>query len=277
MGYKMDKMNTLRTVERDGVLFSVVRNVMVEVNTGLGAAAMGAALDEIGTPRYGDRLDNTFLSPGFSLILRERVVDIIDEGIANVTLTYENAYQIDNMPDRYDSPFMGAMQGEVRCNVQQKASNLDADGQQVVLFHTYGPDDPNFPNETRFQGGEFTYYAAQRSFAISGIKETLAPWAIANSITGRVNLFPFSGEIARSWLCVACNWKPQGAYYGATRYYMTFEFQFDQDTWDPTVVFIDEVTGKPPPGLIMGEGIKVIPKHQAVDFEWIIGTWISGG
>lgn len=277
MAFLLDKMDTLRTVERDGVLLSVTRSAMVEVNTGLGAAAMGAALDELGVPTYGDRLDNTFLSPGFSLIVRQREVDVIDEGITRVTINYENAYQIDNMPDRFDSPFMGAMQGEVRCNVQQKTSNLDGYGNQVVLYHLYPEDDPNFPNQLRAQGGEFSYFAAQRSFSITGIKETPAPWAIANSITGRVNLFPFSGEAPRTWLCVGCNWKPQGAYYGATRFYMTFDFQFDPDTWDPTVVFIDEVTGKPPPNLILNEGIKMIRKHQAVDFEWVIGTWISGG
>lgn len=277
MGSKMDKMDTLRTVERDGVLYSVVRSALVEVDTGLGAAAMGAALDEVGIPRYGDRLDYTFLSPGFSLIVSERTVDIIDEGMAKVTITYENAYQIDNMLDRYDSPFMGFMQGEVRCNVQQKTSNLDGQGNQVVLAHQYPESDPNFPNQMRFQGGEFTYFAPQRSFALNGIKQTPAPWAIANNITGRVNLFPFSGEAPRTWLCTACNWKPQGVYNGVTRYYMTFEFQFDADTWDPTVVFIDESTGRPPAGLVFGVGIQMIQKLPAVDFEWVIGTWISGG
>ncbi len=58
---------------------------------------------------------------------------------------------------------------------------------------------------------------------------------------------------------------------------MTFEFQLNPDGWDPTVIFIDDRTGKPPPDLVPNVGYKTVTKMPACDFESVIGVDIQGG
>lgn len=281
---KLDYIETLELVEREGTIIRCVRSALV---TGVQVArasandwqALLAAIDEAGVPKYGDFLAQT--GKGSELVLDERSVVMEDKGTARIALTYLNAFQIDNMTDDFDAPFMGSMGGEVRCTVQQKQSNLDENDMQVTVEHQYPDDDANHPGELVVQGGEFSYYDAQRSFAVHGIKYTAAPWLIANAIVARVNSIRFSGEDERTWMCMACNWKPQGVHPEpggrGFAYYMRMEFQFDKETWDPTVVFIDDVTGKPPKDLVPDTGYKKIQKIEAVNFEDIIGTLISGG
>ena len=48
------------------------------------------------------------------------------------------------------------------------------------------------------------------------------------------------------------------------------------DTWDPTAVFIDARTNKPPPDLVEGVGFKTIQKHEKVDFDEILGSPVTG-
>lgn len=274
---KVDKTSVLSASERDGSPVRVVRGYTVTGITSRDWTATDEALSTAGVPQYKDRLDYIPGSAGFSMLCHERDVDMIDEGAAIVRCTYLNAFSVDNMEDSYDTPFLGSIGGEVRCSIQQKQSNLDGYGNQIILSHTYPDDDDNYAGQTREQGGEISFFAAQRSFTTHGIKETNAPWAIANSIIGRVNANWFSGEAPRTWLCVACNWKPESTIYGYERYLMRFEFSFDEDTWDSTVVYIDDTTGKPPADLVLGTGIKTIQKLKAVDFEFVIGTWIYGG
>lgn len=272
---KIDSYSGLKAVERNGTVIRVIRDAIVSGIEADDWQALAIAMDAADVPRYGERLSNDRRSGVYNLVVIDRDVEMMDEGHAKVTLTYENAVQSENIEDRFDAPFLGLMTGEVRCSVQQKNSNLDFNGEQVTLSHTYNNDE-NWGNQTRVQGGEFTYYAAQRQFAIHGIKATNYPWALANALTGSVNVFPWSGEAARTWMCMAANWKPESNRDGVARYQMRFEFQFDMDTWDPTIVYIDDATGKPPPGLVFGQGIKTIQKHRAVDFEYMLGTWIHG-
>jgi len=255
----------------------VVRQAIVTGITDTSWEGLLTALDAAGIPAYRTRLDNS--APAWNLVLTERNPRMVEKGMAVVELVYENGWDIEAVADDIDDPNFGVLSGEVRSNVQQKNSNTDIYGEQVVVSHTYPANDPNHPGETIFQTGEFPYYDSQRSFMVSGIKRTPTPWLIANLIAGRVNAVPFSGEAARMWLCTACNWKGEGPHTGTSehRYFMQFEFQFNPDTWDPTVLFIDDVTGKPPVDLVPGTGYIFVEKLPACDFEDVIGAIIQGG
>ena len=63
---------------------------------------------------------------------------------------------------------------------------------------------------------------------------------------------------------------------GVEKYRYQIEFQFNKDTWNPTAVFIDDRTQKPPPNLVEGIGYKTIEWHEAVDFAAILGYPIIG-
>ena len=80
-------------------------------------------------------------------------------------------------------------------------------------------------------------------------------------------------------MSTGCSWKPYDLTTDANRFFFEFEWQFNVDTWDAEVIFIDERTGKPPgdPVPTPGVGSKRIPWHNEVDFDEILGGWIMGG
>lgn len=272
----VDRLDVLETKEKDGHLERLVLVAQVRNIEDTDYTALMTALNAGSVPQYGDHLNDVWSDIDYDMVVKERNVKMIDSTTARVEIIYLN--EIINPPQDLDDPRSGVVEGEVRCSVQQKTSNLDRDGNQITVTHTYPSDDPNHPDETITQGGEIQYFEAQRSVFIQGKKATSAPWLIANIIVGSVNESAWSGEAARTWLCTSCNWKllniPAS---GTEEYLMSFEFQFDADTWDPTVVFIDDVTGKPPADLIEGTGYKTIEKLYSSDFDDLIGAPILGG
>ena len=281
MTAKIDTLTILEAQERDGALKRLVREVIV---IGLSSSItdwkiLTEALDEAGVPACGSFLTESTSDNAYEMVLVERNPTMLDKGQCKIQLVYESTF--DREQD-LDDPRGGIVLGEVRCTIQQKSTNRDSEGEQVTVQHTYPADDPNHPGELIIQGGEFQYYEAQRSVFIRGIKITKQPWLIANSITGRVNSIVWSGADPRYWMCTACSWRP--AWSGSSarlsnnnRYYMDFEFQYNEDTWDSPVVFTDDVTGKPPPDLIADVGYKTIEKLRDADFEDIIGAVLLGG
>lgn len=276
----IDQLTTLETQERHGALRRMVRECYVSGITDTDWQALTNALDNAGVPQYGDHLTNDTDSNAYDLMLVERSIRMTDKGQARVELVYENWIDLE---ENLDTPRGGFVIGEVRCNIQQKTSNLDINGNLVTVSHTYDANDPNHANETLTQGGEFSFYDVERTIFIRGIKQTRTPWLIANSIIGKVNSVAFSSEQPRTWLCTSCSWKmawagrKNGGGSRENRYFMNFEFQFNPDTWDPTVTFIDDVTGKPPSDLVENVGYKTVTKMSAVDFNIIIGSPLQGG
>jgi hypothetical protein len=277
----VDNLAVLEADERHGGLRRMVRRALVSGVDATNWEALTEALDDTNLPQYGSHLTESLSDNAYDLTLIERRVRLVESDPTKVwvDLVYENFVDLE---EDLDDPRGGYVTGEVRCNLQQKTSNLDIYGSLVEVSHTYPADDPNHPSETLTQGGEFQYYEPQRTIFIRGIKQTRTPWLIANAIIGRVNSTPFSGEVARTWLCTACSWKLSwaGRISGGVRenrYFMNFEFQYDADTWDPTVTFIDDVTGKPPPNLIPNTGYKTVEKMPSADFDSIIGAPLQGG
>lgn len=276
---KVDMVGMLEADERLGGIRRLVRKALVSGLTDTTWAAITSALDASSLPQYESHLTEDTSKQAYDLVLVERRVKVIDKDKAEVELVYENFADLE---ENLDTPRGGYVTGEVRCNLQQKTSNLDINGDQVTVSHTYPADDPNHPSETLTQGGEFQYYEPERTIFIRGIKQTRSPWLIANAIVGQVNAYAWSGEAARTWLCTGCTWKLSwaGAYSGGlrrNRYYMTFEFQHNPDTWDPTVTFIDDVTNKPPANLVEGVGYGTVIKMESADFAALIGAPLQGG
>lgn len=269
----IDRLSMLEATERHGSLRRLVRVAEVSGIETDDWDILTTALDDV-IPQYGDHLTSVVGSTAYGLLLVERNPTVIAKDRVRVELVYEST--TDTEQDLND-PYTGATLEEVRCNIGQKTSNLDIHGNQVTVSHEYPDDDPNHPGETLEQGGEFTYYEPQQTIYIRGIKRTRTPWLLANAIVGRVNEQAWSGEAARTWLCTACTWKPSGVGGGSRRYFMDFEFQYDRDTWDPTVVFIDDVTGKPPADLVEDVGYKTVIKMPKTDFDKLIGSHIQGG
>ena len=191
----------------------------------------------------------------------------------DVELVYE---KFNNEGQSIDSPPNGVMTGSVRASVQQLTTNRDREGVVVSVEHTWPSDDKDYPGRTDTQGGEFTVYVPQRTFEVIGIKDTNRPWLIGNALIGKVNDGPFMGNPAREWMCMGASWTIEDAAVSNNRYQFVFEFQHNPDTWDATAVFIDARTGKPPPDLVEGEGIKRVEVHESENFEAVLKTRLQG-
>ncbi len=273
---RIDKVTLLEANERHGALRRLVRLVEVSGIQSTSWALLTEALDDAGVPQYGARLTEDSANNASDLVLVERIPMIVDSDKVKIELVYENFADLEQ---DLTNPHTGIVIGEVKCNISQKTSNLDIDGNPITVTHTYPAEDQNHGGETLTQGGEIQYYEPQRSIIIQGIKVTNTHWLITDRIVGFVNEEAWSGGAARTWMCTACTWKLSwlGASGARHRYSMNFEFQHDLDTWDPTVTFIDDVTNKPPAGLVVDVGYKQVTKVRATDFERVLGVWLQGG
>lgn len=268
----MDRAKILECVEKHGAIVRLVKQARV---TGLTAADHLALFDALaagGIPAAQTTLSGT---GALNLILTERIVRMVDEEktVADVDLVYEHAL---NDGQRLDAPHYGVICGEFTATVNQSTTNLDGDGNQVTVRHRYPSleeGETDFPDQTKEQGGEFSFFQPQVSFRFEGIRTTATPWLIARKVVGAINKTSWQGAGQHEWMCTSCSWKMTQP----SKFHMVFEFQHNPDTWNPTVVFIDERTGKPPIGLIEDVGVKYIRKHPEINFEALLGGRVQGG
>jgi len=273
----IDEIKTLSMKERWGVVEEVRRLAIVTGLSGVDWSVMYQALMAAGIP---DR--NTFLEGASHLHLVDRNVKMVDRDTAHVELVY-GMYNDRGQLLEWVGEFGGGgwgqnvVAGKMQASVEQKPTNIYREGgsgpeQLIVVDHTYPPDDPDYGGRTIHQTGEVNVYIPQRSFHIEGIKYTTAPWMIANDLIGAVNAFFWMGQPPCTWMCTEVTWEPRQ--WPAT--FMSFNFQHNPDTWNPTAVFIDDRTGKPPIGLEPGIGYKYIPYHREVDFNLALGFAVMG-
>lgn len=250
---------------------AVVRLVMQARVTGLSDTdqeVLTTALATSGVPAAG-----ATLSGYDNLILVERNPRLVDGDptTVDIDLIYET-YANDGQ--NLSSPPAGVAIGEARVNVSQVRTNLDQTGTAITVEHRYPGTDPNWPGQRKEQGGEIDVYVPQRTMRVQGRRTVPSPWLLAGAIVGKVNNAAWAGGEARSWMCTGMYWELFDR--GTNRYTVNFEFQHNPDTWDPTAVYIDEKTQKPPVNLVVGEGIKTIQWHGAVNFEGVIGARVQG-
>lgn len=265
----IDRVDTLEAEEKDGVVTRVVRRARVTGLTSTDYLVLMSALTDAGLPVYNDPL------PGAAnLVLRSRTPKIVDgdTGTVDVDLVYE-------MPrgtgQSFSAPHFGLLLGEVQSTVNQVKSNTDSGGRTITVEHTYPDEDPDFPGETKVQGGEIEFFQPQSRLILKGVIATTNPWLVERYIVGKINDAAWAGRGSEEWMCTGCTWRLLDS--TVNRYEFSFEFQHNPDTWNPVVVFTDERTGKPPPDLIEGEGIKRITKHEAVNFDSVLGVRLQGG
>jgi hypothetical protein len=251
----------------------VVRKALVSGIQGIDDSALMTALEAEGLPK----VDEPYLAYPI-LVVTDRDVQMVDNDKAEIVITYDH---IVNEGQNMTTPPVGLVCGRMRTSVSQKTTNMyptwNSDGSatwaDILVSHTYPADDENYPGETKEQTGEITVMMPERTLSVEGIVETKYPWLIANKITGSVNKEPWSLQLPHYWMCTECGWE----YLTGTRSRMSFEFQYNSDSWDYTAVFIDATTDRPPKGLVAGVGYKTIKYHRAVDFDELIGTKLQGG
>ena len=139
---------------------------------------------------------------------------------------------------------------------------------EIQVAHTYiGNDKPaagyfdtvGLPFTIK-QGGEVNLPFPQANFTMQGIILTNHPQSLADRFIRVINSQPWLNKPAYTWICSDVQWEvldtnnegiplfvdPLLPNTIGRTYKFIFEFQYNVDTWNPTVVFNDQRTGRPP-------------------------------
>lgn len=263
----IDRIDDLSARERAGVINRLVRRARVRGVSGIDYRNLFSALQQAGIPAHGSSP-----SGAPNLVLVERNPTIVDDKTIDVELVYEHAA---NRSQDFDNPVYGFVVGEASACVNQTTTNRDKNGDAVELQHTYAADDPDFGRQTKKQGGSFTLMQPQGRVSYRGLKQSRFPWIMAQALIGTVNSDGWNGGAQGTWMCTNVSWKPYDT--TLSRYEIILEFQHNPDGWNPDVVFIDERSGKPPVGLVDGEGVKTVERYVLANFQEVVGSRLLGG
>lgn len=287
----MDRMETLALVERYGVIMSMTRLARIqftpaEVNAIANESKFSllqVALSAVGLP--GPR--TTLAEEGFSnLILVERNPKIAenDKCYVDVELKYEHI--LAGPSQLLFNPPSGVLFGKGRCSVTEKATNFyypegdrNAPRTLILVAHSFAPEDTGVLMLTKntagdklpktlIQGGEVTIPFPQGNFSLAGYAKVVNPWLLARRFVACINKNNWLQEKPFKWLCSDCSWKALETDINTDElrlYEFTFEFQFNDDGWNPRVAFNDQRTGRPPadsePAIVLTD----IGGHQVYD------------
>ncbi len=269
----LDRIDVAEVDEIFGVVVRMVRRARVIGVTNTDYQLLLVALQTEGVPAV-----NSKLAGAPNLILTQRKAKLVDDRVVDIDLVYELGF---NEGQSIDNPPFGLLLGECQATINQSTSNKDKDGNTVYTQHTFPDDDPDFginsDRHTQKQGGEFPFFQPQFTLKYHGLKSVLYPALVAQTIMGTINLAAWAGGEAGTWMCTGCTWKPHNIGSIPNKFLFTFEFQFNADGWNPTIIFNDERTGKPPSDLIEAVGYKTVQKHTSLDFETVIGARVQGG
>ena len=176
-----------------------------------------------------------------------------------VTVQYEQLQPDQQPPNEAQLP-----QVQVGSSVENTVTQKDVTGAQITVSHTYNETDENGDGVTRTetQGGEVEYQVPSTSVTFSR-REGQSPAYKSRLFVGKTNAGSFGGDPAGSWLCTRIEGSSDD---GGQTFNVTYEFQHNRDTWVATVVFIDPDTGRPPNGLVTGEGLIQVQVYQRIDF-----------
>ncbi len=211
--------------------------------------------------------------------------------------------------------------GKGRCSIVEKTTNFyippNADGtvsdditkrKQILVAHSFPKTDTGIVGQaidptlpfTVIQGGEVSVPFPQGNFELQGILYTNNPWSIAWAFIARVNKKVWLQRPPITWICSEVKFEVVDPSLGEYRF--SFEFQYNVDTWNPTVVFNDQRTGRPPAsveaatlpnpmeggvlnlvqnpyteGTLQPAGYWNVPFLSQVDFSQLFANFFEGG
>jgi hypothetical protein len=246
-----DTIREMDMVERDGAVISLTRGVIVEGLTEANYKNMFQALNNAGLPIANTSLDTSY--PDLRLVGRrvQPLPDSPDKG--EVILEYAH------LGVSEDNNFILHGSG----TMQQTTTQVDMYGNAVAVGHEYAEDDPiveNLPANPHVIGVEAPVLQAESTMWATGVIPVNYPFLIQARYQGCVNAYYWAGGPAGTWLCTQVSWDPHNLHSLPRQWKFRFEWQFRKEGWQPTAVYCDPRTGRPPDGLVPGYG--------AVQFEW---------
>jgi hypothetical protein len=274
-----DLLETLEATERQGALRSLKTVTRITGIEETDYSVLWESLHNAGIPLPGTTLyeyDNTWLL-GRDLVLAERSVKIVDRdnGTADVFLNWEHVNAGPNL-DLTLSNYV-----KVDASVHQDKTNffLLASGERfpIRVQYTYPANDQL--GRAGVQDSQTTVIDAffpQANLKYSGYIDTNVPDLIEDAMLRRINITWFHGRPPRTVMCTkaAHHLISHGSLDQPTkqRHQFDFEFQYKDNGWQPTAIYIDPRTNQPPKDAVLGNGIRDLDYYKEIDFR----AYLSG-
>jgi hypothetical protein len=139
----------------------------------------------------------------------------------------------------------------------QVETNKTAQGNVITVGYSSGGAD---------QGGLVSKLVPNTTISVTR-RESGSPGFKSRTYVGKVNAGSWSrdpGALARTWLCTAITGRSTD---GGSTYEVNYQFQYREETWDETVVYMDTETGRPAVGITDGDGIEEYIIYQTANFN----------
>lgn len=325
----VDRVDDLSCQEKHGVIRGLTRKARIRFEDGDNRpkdfSILRAGFAAIEADPYKLFPYSTLDADGYkSLVLIERNPKLLDNDPSwlDITLVYEHL--LDGPNQQLIDPASGIIFGKGRCSITQKTTNFfypfgdHTKGKvQILTAHTFSPKDmgvagqvlnPDLPY-TITQGGEVSIPFPEGNFQCQGVIRTGNPWSVAYTFINAINKDEWLNGPPQTWICSEVQFEILEAYPPGVHvrplYKFGFEFQYNEDTWNPTVVFNDQRTGRPPadvqpattgnpalaPDSIAGiinyavnkyngkaqpAGFWTVPAIRTVDFNALFGSLFEG-
>jgi len=237
--------------------YEVVRVAWVEELSGRADERLYNAVRAAGVPRYGDPHPSI---PHLRVVQRSAAFEGGNDRVV-VTLTYRVPQANEAPPS---DPTGNTQPGIVRVGstIQGAITQKDVYGEAIMVRHVFPDDHEEFPGRDITQGADVELSIPQLVLTETR-RESATPANTARAYVGKVNQFACFGGAARTWLCTRIEGTTNDR--GAS-YEVTYEFQYNEQTWDAVVVFRDPNTQRPVDEPVDGEGIKTVQVYSVANF-----------
>ena len=141
---------------------------------------------------------------------------------------------------------------EVGASLVQRVTYEDASGEPLLVTLGEGEDAPS-------QIAQAVKLSPQTTLRFNRLEST-SPASKARTYVGKVNDSTFQTSGAGTWLCTAISGRSND---GGATYEVSYDFQYNADSWQPLVVYIDPASGKPHPDATASTAVI----YDDVDFD----------
>lgn len=240
MGIKLNVREGSRISSRVGARTTMTMVMDVSGLTGTRGSMLWAALNHPRVPRKGER------HPSVNNMLAQTIDgELISGDTARLTIGYEESSEAGVIyTNKKENTKDGLIQ--IGGSITTGPTQLDKDGVPLTVqfISTTGV--------VSTQGVTVQVARPQSSRRIERT-ETVPDLSLSDKFTGTVNQFSIWGRPARTLLCRSIQFTSRD---GGVTWAGSYEFQYNEDTWDVYMYFKDKDTGDPKVGITRTNGIE---------------------
>ncbi len=214
-----------------------------------------------GIPRTGD------LHPSIDVIKVKTLGVVPAEGSSNiaiVTANYETIPSNLSTQGDGDAPDQINVGGTVQSTTTNKYWKNGNKREDMIIKYEYKKGkNKDGRDPKRKQIGEVSIEIPSIVASLSRTEDK-HPLAKAQKYLGKINSTQFMGGAPGNWICTQLNGTSAD---GGETYQVNYEFQYNPDSWNPLVAFIETETGRIPPDANEKNGMEKFQIYKSIDFR----------